>query len=213
MPSGIYKRKSKKIKIVCQYCDKIREVYPCIIKMGYGKFCSLKCFRLLQTEKKHRKKPPKVILGGKLRKRYPTCKYNKRLLYERKYNRRKNSLKWRLNRRISGGIWCSLKNGSKNGRHWEDLVLYNLVQFKKNLEKQFDEFMNWNNYGTYWHIDHIIPISAFNFNKPEDLNFKRCWALSNLRPLEKKENFTKGAKLTKSFQINFIAYPLVICPF
>ncbi|GAI73524.1 unnamed protein product, partial [marine sediment metagenome] len=33
------------------------------------------------------------------------------------------------------------------------------------------------------HIDHIIPKSAFNFTKPEHTDFKRCWALDNLRLL------------------------------
>ena len=32
-------------------------------------------------------------------------------------------------------------------------------EFKLYIESKFDENMNWDNYGSYWHIDHIKPIS------------------------------------------------------
>jgi hypothetical protein len=59
--------------------------------------------------------------------------------------------------------------------------------------------MTWDNYGE-WHIDHIIPISAFNFNSPEDFDFKRCWALKNLRPIWAHDNLIKQARLSSPFQ-------------
>ena len=63
------------------------------------------------------------------------------------------------------------------------------------LEKQFKEGMTWNNYGYYgWHIDHIRPVSSFNFNSYDDPEFKECWALSNLQPLWGKENISKKDK-------------------
>ena len=52
--------------------------------------------------------------------------------------------------------------------------------------------MNWENYGSYWHIDHIKPKSLFIFESLEDEEFKQCWSLNNLRPLEAKENIRKG---------------------
>jgi hypothetical protein len=69
----------------------------------------------------------------------------------------------------------------------------------RHLEKQFLPGMSWENMGE-WHIDHKIPIAAFNFEKPEDIDFKRCWALKNLQPLWKSENCIKGAKIDKPFQ-------------
>lgn len=61
--------------------------------------------------------------------------------------------------------------------------------------------MNWENYGgrsddsrqTWW-IDHIKPQSQFLYESIEDPLFKECWDLSNLRPLEKKANMSKGDK-------------------
>jgi hypothetical protein len=77
------------------------------------------------------------------------------------------------------------------GRHWESLVSYNLNDLVKHLEKQFDDKMNWENYGSYWHIDHIKPKSLFKYVYPEDEDFKKCWSLENLQPLEKIANMRK----------------------
>jgi hypothetical protein len=61
-------------------------------------------------------------------------------------------------------------------------------EFKQHLEKQFDSNMNWDNYGSYWVIDHIKPISlAKNENDLLELN-----KFSNLRPLEKIANLIKS---------------------
>lgn len=46
-----------------------------------------------------------------------------------------------------------------------------------------------------WHIDHKLPVASFNFDSPEHLDFKKCWALENLQPLWAKENISKGAKV------------------
>ena len=104
----------------------------------------------------------------------------------------------RLNMLISNGILKCLKS-NKNGCHWESLVGYTLNDLRRHLKKLFKPGMSWDNYGQ-WHVDHEIPKSVFNFSKPEHIDFKRCWALSNLQPLWAKENLIKNGKLIKSFQ-------------
>lgn len=52
----------------------------------------------------------------------------------------------------------------------------------------FDNNMNWGNYGEYWEIDHIIPQNLFDIVTAEDRDFRICWSLMNLRPLEKSLN-------------------------
>lgn len=71
----------------------------------------------------------------------------------------------KLNRRLSNNICQSLK-GAKAGQHWKDLVPYTLQQLKEHLESQFTPLMSWDNYGTYWEIDHIIPQNTFNISSP-----------------------------------------------
>jgi len=111
----------------------------------------------------------------------------------------RSTSKGKLNANIKRYIGYSL-HGSKRGRHWETLVGYTVDNLKKHLERQFKRGMTWENYGTCWHIDHKIPITVFNFKKPEDIDFKRCWALNNLQPMWAKENISKGTKLNKPFQ-------------
>lgn len=108
----------------------------------------------------------------------------------------------KLKHYISTVIRHSLR-GNKNGQKWEILVGYTLQDLRKHLEKLFESGMNWQNHGI-WHIDHIIPIYVFNFDKPEDIDFHRCWALSNLRPLWGDQNMSKNRKLIKSFRPSFI---------
>lgn len=88
---------------------------------------------------------------------------------------------------FSNNMRFALK-GTKSGCHWETLVPYSLQQLKEYLESQFTPEMSWNNYGSYWEVDHIIPQNLFNFTNPTDKEFQICWSLKNLRPLEKIAN-------------------------
>ena len=118
--------------------------------------------------------------------------------------KRISSVPGKLNNRISTDIRSSIVRGSKACRPWELLVGYTVGRLKKHLEKQFTPEMSWENYGNYWELDHKIPKVAFNFETPDDIDFKRCWALDNLRPLEKQANRIKGKKLNKPFQPSLI---------
>lgn len=117
---------------------------------------------------------------------------------KRPWNKRVDSNMRRLSRSISQGIRHSLLNGKQNC-HWENMVGYKIADLKTHLEKQFFDGMSWDNYGK-WHIDHIVPISAFNFSEKEHIDFKRCWALKNLRPLWAIDNIKKQGKLQCHFQ-------------
>ena len=116
------------------------------------------------------------------------------------YKNNKIKLEYRINNNIRNAIWRFLKK-NKNGKHWETLVGYNLNKLKKHLVKTMPEGYTWQDYMEgKLHIDHIIPASVFNFDCPEHIDFKRCWALSNLQLLPAKENIRKKNKLSKSFQ-------------
>lgn len=58
------------------------------------------------------------------------------------------------------------------------------------LEFRFDDQMTWENFGEYWHIDHILPVAAFEI---KDANI--CFHWTNLQPLSAKENIIKKDKL------------------
>ena len=99
--------------------------------------------------------------------------------------------KHRITRNIRTGIYKSLHTGK--GGIWEKTVNYTLLELRAHLEKQFVDGMSWDNYGE-WQIDHIKPISSFNFQNTKDSDFKRYWALSNLQPLWAKDNWHKRKK-------------------
>ncbi len=123
-----------------------------------------------------------------------------KMISKRMNTKRRSDLKKRLSDRISGHINYSLRRGSKAGRHWESLVNFTIDQLKCHLEKLFTHGMNWDNYGTVWEIDHKIPVAVFNFDKPEHLDFRLCWSLKNLQPLNSKQNQSKSARIDKPFQ-------------
>ena len=104
---------------------------------------------------------------------------------------RQNNPKLRIDCSIGSAIYQSLK-GKKAGQKWEDLVGYTVQDLMEYLEKQFDSRMNWDNYGRYWQLDHIKPKALFRYAKPEDKEFKECWRLDNLQPLEARANNIKG---------------------
>lgn len=115
----------------------------------------------------------------------------------------RNTPKGKLNMSMSSAIGASLR-GSKNRRHWESLVGYTADQLRKRLKKQFKPGMTWQNYGSFWEIDHKIPIAVFNFDKPEHIDFRLCWSLKNLQPLEVRANRSKGERIDKPFQPSLI---------
>lgn len=68
------------------------------------------------------------------------------------------------------------------------------MELRYHLESLFTSEMNWSNYGSYWQIDHIIPISLFLRETPIGV----VNSLNNLRPLHKDENNKKSNKLNDS---------------
>ena len=118
----------------------------------------------------------------------------------RKDAKRRKDPQFRICSNISRCIRQSLNLfKTKSGAHWEELVGYGRQDLIKHIEKQFKPGMSWDNYGE-WHLDHIIPQSAFNFTDVNHIDFKRCWALKNLQPLWADENISKHNKLKKPFQ-------------
>lgn len=116
-------------------------------------------------------------------------------LKKRAYVNLRRTSRGRLKENFRTRVAMSIKRGCKGNHKWELIVGYTLQDLMRHLEKKFTPEMTWGNYGSYWHVDHKIPIAAFNFETAEDIDFKRCWALCNLQPLEAKENISKKDRL------------------
>lgn len=140
-------------------------------------------------------------------KRCCSYKKNNRIKYNDNYkNRIKNDPKFKLRESIRQAIKYSL-NKEKNGKSISDYLPYSIQELKEYLESKFDSWMNWTNHGKYnpliwdesnsltwtWQLDHIIPQSDLPYNSMTDENFKKCWALDNLRPYSAKQNLIDGS--------------------
>jgi 5-methylcytosine-specific restriction endonuclease McrA len=111
-----------------------------------------------------------------------------------KMRRRHNDPGFRLANNCSRMINIALNGKKENYSIWKFLP-YTMGDLTRHLENQFDENMNWDNYGSYWHLDHIIPQSIFSYTTMTDDAFLKCWALDNLQPLEAKQNIRKSNRL------------------
>ncbi len=127
--------------------------------------------------------------------------------YEWNKNRFMSKPSNRLRIIISNYINSNLRsnNSSKEGSCVKYLP-YTMKELKDHLERQFEPWMNWDNWGQYsannwddndsstwkWNIDHIIPVSCFECKSMKDEGFQKCWGLDNLRPYSAKQNILDG---------------------
>lgn len=120
----------------------------------------------------------------------------KRNEYEK--NRRKNDKLYNLKKSIYRLIYNSIKRQNFSKKHSTfDILGCSFDEFKIHIEKQFESWMNWDNYGSCngnynetWQFDHIKPLSSA-MNEFELLNLNH---FTNLRPLCSKLNIEKGDK-------------------
>ena len=110
---------------------------------------------------------------------------------------------YKLRQNVKNRINLTLSRG-KGGQSILPYVDWNSYEeLKEHLESQFEDWMTWDNHGSWhpiekrWQIDHIIPQSVLleGVETMDHPKFRECWALKNLRPLEASENMLKGNKI------------------
>lgn len=126
--------------------------------------------------------------------------------YKISQERYKNSPKfkvWQLNysrgedrkirHAISLKIYLSLRGvGIKKDAEYNEYLGCEFGFFKRHISSLWEEGMSWDNYGRgpdRWHIDHIIPVKAFNLHDP--IQKKACFYYKNNQPLWEHENLKK----------------------
>ncbi len=194
--------KKRECKKICKGCGKAFTI-KCRGKYNTKGFC-LKCVKK-QWEQNNRENAIERQKRWLQRNPEYLKKYTKRPEVRERMNRYfrrlwKEDPKFRLDLNMANYIRQSLKD-KKAGRGWESLVGYTLKDLIKHLESRFDKNMTWENYGNYWQVDHIFPRSLFKYTCPEDSEFKKCWALENLQPLEKTANLRKSNKILQNSRI------------
>lgn len=158
------------------------------------KYCSRKCSRR-ERQKRERK----------------TESYRARM--KRRYERKKKDPKFVEKYRLMSRLyWAKSKTENpiyavknylrkrirkilkKHGTTISILVGCSGQELKAHIEAQFENGMDWSNYGTVWVIDHIHPLASFDLTDKKQVLI--ACHFSNLRPLFREENQEKGAKIT-----------------
>jgi hypothetical protein len=97
--------------------------------------------------------------------------------------------------KLSKTVRCLIRNSIKRkftskSKKTIEILGCSFEEFKFYLESKFDQNMNWENQGTYWHLDHIIPISAAKseeevYGLNHYTNFQPLYWLDNLKKSNK----------------------------
>ena len=75
-----------------------------------------------------------------------------------------------------------------------DILGCSMNDFKEYIQKQFSDGMTWDNYGSMWHLDHIIPVMWKNdgivteekiIERNHYTNFQPMWAVDNYKKQNK----------------------------
>lgn len=112
---------------------------------------------------------------------------------------RKTNLNFKLSEIIRSKVHKMIKNKTTS---YQNIIGCDIFTLKKWIAFRFDKNMNWSNFGTYWHIDHILPIHSFDFSNQIEQNI--CFHWTNLQPLTSIENRIKSDKLELHYYFNNI---------
>jgi len=166
----------------CKECHNIAE------RKSYQKHKDKRALQKKIYNKTYLKRPNTI----KIRKAYKkTDKYRE---YARNYARTKlqNNLIEKLKVNLRNRIRSSVKKRNESSALLIGCPVELLIDW---LEFNFDDKMTWDNYGKYWHMDHIIPCASFDLEK-KDQRLK-CFSWKNIAPLEARKNESKHDKIDK----------------
>lgn len=161
-------------------------------KECWNKRCEI--YNKTNDHKKAQKKYENSVKGKSTRKNFNanSMEYRKQWFYDKRAKdpsfKLLSNLRTRCNHMLKGEI-----------KHSSILRYFgcSVSELRQYIEQQFKEGMNWNNFGD-WHIDHIIPVSYFDFKEEKD--FYIAWNYRNLQPLWAKDNLEKSNKVPDNIE-------------
>ena len=111
--------------------------------------------------------------------------------YNREYqkNKRNTDSIFKIKDNLRSRIYNAIQDGFKlNKNKFISEIGCDIKEYLVYLEQRWDDNMSWDNYGEYWEIDHIIPIS-----KGGSFHYK------NTQPLTITENRHKSDKILHTY--------------
>jgi hypothetical protein len=126
------------------------------------------------------------IINDKVKK---YSKENRDIINNRNRTRKENDPLYRLKCSIRALITQSFKGQyTKKAKKTIEILGCDFETFKEHIESQFTNDMNWNNYASYWQLDHKTPIS-WSENEEDVYKLNHY---TNFQPLFWKDNISKG---------------------
>lgn len=83
------------------------------------------------------------------------------------------------------------KRGLRKSTQTLELLGCTVTDFMAHLEARFAEGMTWDNHGTAWHVDHVVPVAAFDLSTEEGQ--RAAFHHTNCQPLWAADNLSKGS--------------------
>lgn len=120
---------------------------------------------------------------------------------EKKVRKQNNHNAWKRAKRKSDPIFAIVESfrarlckiAQSKDERTKELIGCSPLQLRTHLESKFTRRMTWANYGSYWHVDHILPCASFDHSIASQR--KQCWHWTNLQPMEAQANFIKSDKI------------------
>lgn len=185
---------------VCIKCGVEQDEKEYIYGKSKKNFCKA-CSRLAckQYKANNREKIATYNKTYKEEHKEEVSKYNRKYLEENREtiqknfkNRRDTNHKFRLRLNLSNRVRTLLKS-KKNRRCYNEFIGCSIDTIANWLEYNFYGDMTWENYGSVWHVDHVIPCMYFNPEDNDDV--KVCFNWANVQPLLAKHNLSKSGSL------------------
>lgn len=109
-------------------------------------------------------------------------------------NRMKRDPVFKLERRLRNRVYQALlAQGQAKTKHLHEYLECTPAFFQEWIQFQFYDGMTMENYGPFWHIDHVKPCSAFDLSKQDQV--RECFHWSNCRPYREGKNLQKSDKV------------------
>lgn len=189
----LYKQKNKQI-ILQKRKIKYSENKEYESKKNKEKYLKNKKYYLDKSKKYREENKEKM---NEYWKKYRQDERNKKRENKRVNEKYKNDINFKMSKILRSRIRKVLKNKNINKKAGTfTLIGCSISNFQKWIEYQFDNEMNWDNYGTYWNIDHVKPCSSFELN--DEKQQRECFIWYNMRPMKSIENFIKYNKICEN---------------
>lgn len=110
----------------------------------------------------------------------------------------------KLKKTLSSASLKAFKNqGLKKSERATRVLGCSVLELHEWLKSKFQDDWTMANHGKAWHIDHVIPIAAWDLSNSEHV--KACFHWTNLQPLAPMKNYIKGGPQTPEAKLAYLS--------